>query len=295
MKAFDENDLKYFKIEQYGDFLIVNSSNIDEEIKLINKKKIKNICVNYVLGYDTPNLEFLKKCPDIEMIYIVGDNYQLESLNYLEKLRFISTSSSIEKIDFGNFQKLEYCCINWNKNPLNIEKCQSIIHLKVNKYKSNTNDLSEFPLLEKLQYLELVESPIISLKGIERFKNSLKELECYYLKKLEDIGAIVTLLELNSFVIANCKKIENYNIIERVKSLTKLKITNCNDIESLKFIRNMKNLKFFSFVNTNIKDGDMTPCLNLEYVGFLGKKHYSHSADNIRQMIAEKKRNLSSK
>jgi protein phosphatase 1 regulatory subunit 7 len=38
----------------------------------------------------------------------------------------------------------------------------------------------------------------------------------------------------------------------------------------------MPKLKQFMFVDTNIVDGDLSPCIGLEYSGFFDKKHYSH-------------------
>ena len=36
----------------------------------------------------------------------------------------------------------------------------------------------------------------------------------------------------------------------------------------------MKNLKTFIF-NMNVKDGDLTPCLDLSYVSVKNRKHYN--------------------
>ena len=58
-------------------------------------------------------------------------------------------------------------------------------------------------------------------------------------------------------------------------------ISNCGDISSLDFIESMNNLKFLSFVDTNIIDGDLTPCLRLEYVGTIDKRHYNLRASEL--------------
>ena len=58
--------------------------------------------------------------------------------------------------------------------------------------------------------------------------------------------------------------------------------------DGISFIRKMKNLKFFSFVKTNIKDGDITPCLGLEYAGFDDKRHYSHRMKQVNRIISER-------
>ena len=59
-------------------------------------------------------------------------------------------------------------------------------------------------------------------------------------------------------------------------NLEELGFNDCKEIPSIRFIGNMKSLKKFTFVNTNVLDGDLSACTSLEYVGFLDKKHYSH-------------------
>lgn len=280
----------YFDFKKFGNFLIIDSEIIDNTVDFINTKNIKNILISYVKGYKLSNVDFVKKCQNLERVFIVGDNIELESLNSLKKLKFLSTGSNIKKLDFENFKDLEYCAITWQNNFNNIENCPNIIQLRVDKYKykSKTNDLTLFPQLPKLKHLELVQSSISSLNGIEKFKNVLSEFDGHYLSKLEDVEAVTKLKKLNTLVFTHCKKLKNHSIIENIKSLSKLILTACGEIESISFIKKMKQLRFFSFVDTIITDGDMTPCFNLDYAGFIKKRHYSHSSEEIRKIIQSK-------
>ena len=47
----------------------------------------------------------------------------------------------------------------------------------------------------------------------------------------------------------------------------------------------MPKLKFFSFVDTNIDDGDLTPCMRLEYAGTLNKRHYNMKAEDLPRKL----------
>ena len=60
-----------------------------------------------------------------------------------------------------------------------------------------------------------------------------------------------------------------------------LSLNNCAEISSLKFIQKMKSLEDLRFVKTNVKDGDLSYCEGLKYVGFLPKRHYSHKPENF--------------
>ena len=47
-------------------------------------------------------------------------------------------------------------------------------------------------------------------------------------------------------------------------------------------------LQEISFVEINVEDGDLSPCLGLDYVGFFNKRHYSHTVAEVDAIIAER-------
>ena len=52
--------------------------------------------------------------------------------------------------------------------------------------------------------------------------------------------------------------------------------TKCGEIPALAFLNKLMELESFSFLGTDIIDGDLTPCLRLKFAGFLDKRHHSH-------------------
>lgn len=148
--TISESGFEYFEINNYGSFLKIDSAKLKSTINHINNEQIKNICISPRFGYDLSDLNFLSECPNIEMVFIVDKNYKIEALNNLRYIKFLSTSSNIDKIDFSNFKNLEYCCITWSKTASKIENCQSINHLRINKYDSSQKDLTIFPFLKKI-------------------------------------------------------------------------------------------------------------------------------------------------
>ena len=43
----------------------------------------------------------------------------------------------------------------------------------------------------------------------------------------------------------------------------------------------MPKLEFFSFVDTDVVDGDLTPCMRLDYAGTMNKRHYNIKAEDL--------------
>jgi hypothetical protein len=143
-----------------------------------------------------------------------------------------------------------------------------------------------------------------NLKGIENFQ-SLKRLWIQYGRVLEDITGLSALSNLKDVTIYNCPKLQDLTelancktlqcveleaikkcdltVLGKLEYLELLALNNCGAIPSLKFIEGLKNLIFFTFVDTNVLDGDLTPCLRLAYVGTLDKRHYNLRSDALPQ------------
>jgi hypothetical protein len=92
-----------------------------------------------------------------------------------------------------------------------------------------------------------------------------------------DISAIKHLSEnLKDLEIESAKKIEDFSPIGKVWSLEDLALNNCGTIPSIGFIKHLPHLESMKFWDSTVVDGDVSPCLELEYVYFTNKKHYSH-------------------
>lgn len=280
LKVIDKHE--YFTIEGQGDFLAIKSDDLEKYIDLINSKQIKNIGINFYWGFRIESLNFLRLCPGIEKIYIAGDNYELDVLNYLKRLSYLSTTSDVNNVDFANFRSLTECCISWSKKVQNLDQCVELTHIKIYKY-NLSGDLKMLPVFKKLRTLELVSSPINSLEGIEKY-TLLENFGGYHLSRLISIAAIATLTELDTVILENCKKIEGFDALAANRKLTKIILTNCGKIPSIKFIKELETLSFFTFMGSDVLDGDMRPCIGLKYFAFNNRRHYSHTESEIRAL-----------
>ena len=135
--------------------------------------------------------------------------------------------------------------------------------------------------------LGVVQCSIDSATGVEHLRK-LCCLELSYCPRLEDITPLARLSDgLLELELDHCKKIPDLTFLRCLRRLRKLIVSDCGEVATLGFIKAMTDLEFLSFVGTNVLDGDMTPCFNLKYAGFMNKRHYSHTFEEVEAKIAE--------
>jgi hypothetical protein len=267
------------------DTLVIQGKRINECIEYINNKNITSISIDSIY-YKLNDINFLAECPNVESVGI-GESYinDYSGLTTLKKLKSLSLNEPDQKIDLSTLDTIENLWGFWNKNIHNIGLCNNLKRLKLWKYKSKDNNIMEFSKLDNLEELTLTQSTITSLKGCGGI-NALTKLELNYLRNFEYIDEIEknadTLKELR---FHSCKKIKNHEYVKCLHDLEWLTFGSCGNIQSIEFIKELPKLKKFTFVETNIIDGDLSPCIGLEFVGFNDKKHYSHKFKELNPSI----------
>ena len=71
-------------------------------------------------------------------------------------------------------------------------------------------------------------------------------------------------------------------VVGTIRPLIFLAINDSAEIQTLSFLKGLKLLRHFSFVGTNVKDGDLSACIGIDHVGFNNKRHYSHTYDQLK-------------
>ncbi|MGA2497596.1 MAG: hypothetical protein ABSH20_07630, partial [Tepidisphaeraceae bacterium] len=169
-----------------------------------------------------------------------------------------------------------------------VPDCRRLKRLQLRKYKPPSRNLAELAQVQSLESLQLIQSPICSLQGIERLQR-LWEFEAHYCSRLRDLHALAGIkTSLQRLRLDHCKAIEHPECVHELSGLTHLALCDDRPLQSIGFVRQMPRLAFFAFVGTPVIDGDMTPLFGLNYAGFDNKRHYSHSFDQVQKIIADR-------
>ena len=233
--------------------------------------------------HDCPSLRYLKVCPSISSsdFFDFSPLYE-RTINFLHcSNRYGDRMNKIGKIDFSRICGLESLSLEVNKGTVNFNTIDTLKSLDVGSYSSASGDISDLFCSNRLDTLSIIGSTINSLEGIDKSPH-LQYLTLIRNRNLYDLSALKRVSNsLKTLCIHYCPKIKDYSVISELDQLEKLELRGIKSIPSLKFINHMPSLKTLVF-DAVIEDGDLTPCLNLQYVyTSTQKKHYSISIDQL--------------
>jgi hypothetical protein len=280
---FHINEVFQYKIVRY-------ESTKAAQIKSLFKNGLVNGVSLYPYGgFKDENLDCLLELENLHAVCIQNlPNLSLNLLVELPKLEYLTIDqTTIEStkftIDFSKFTNLKSLATTWHKKLFIKPELSNLEKLYLWKYKSATNDLTDFPQFNQLQTLDLTQGTTTSLNGISRFAK-LNDLALHYLSKLEYLGEL-ELPELKKFRAENCKKLVDHEQLGACSNLEIIRMLSAGNMKSVAFVNQLKQLKSFNFLDTEVLDGDLNPLLRLDSVFFTEKKHYSHKTKNFNQMM----------
>ncbi|PFT49495.1 hypothetical protein [Priestia megaterium] len=277
------------RVENNEEEILINDTYLQECINYIDKNFIKKVDISYP-RYKDVDLEFLKQCPTIEEIALESEYLQdISGITHLKNLKVLSLSEETvidgkNEIDLGKLLNLETLYLTWSKRIKGINKLLNLRELAIWKYKPKSKDLGELAPLKNLRKLILVQSNVENLNGISKLEK-LRKVELNSLRKLNSLSDIKMLSEyLTNLEIESCKNVEDLIEIEHLERLESLTLANCGEISSIDFIKKLPDLKHLVFLGTNVLDGNLLPCVGINYVMFDNKKHYSHKIDFLNEI-----------
>ena len=261
-----------------GDRLIVDPSKIDYIIHYINKKNVKSIVINQSF-FKLDTLNFLEKIPSIEGLYLLLDNLDVSFINKLHNLKVLRINNINNLLDLSNFPNLQVLSFTHSKFVTNISSCKQVFWLWIDNYKKD--NLIELKELVNLQHLNLFQSSIKNLEGIENLTN-LKYIRLDTVKKLESLkGLSQNQINLTVLDIYSALRLNNYEEISNVKSLKQLELRKTGETNSISFIKDLPNLKIIT-LGLKVLDGQMSFLKGVEKVGFIDFSHYSHKMKDFK-------------
>lgn len=239
-----------------------------------------------------------------ENVVKLSTNLKGESLIDLCKFKHLLELSTCKLLTFFNLNKSNVKALHYG-NAIGRLKCESNLIVQLAQLEdlriSNTKDftIGMFNNLKKLRLLWLTQCDIENFRDIKYFVD-LEFIAIHYCNKFVQIDELDELPKLKYLWLENCSKLNNVTVVENIKNLKVLimkslkvknfsflkhmecqstlnclMLDNCGSLESIKFLDDYFNLQAFSCRQTNVLDGDLTPCLRLESARTSDKRHYN--------------------
>ena len=255
-----------------------SSHSLKEQVEFINRYRIEKALII------AENIDFITMCPTLKHLRIIPADSSADEFDY-SPLYKMSQIKSLQCSTIYGFREEFSTCIDCAKiNGLedihianfgykNFNTVETLKGLSLSNYEKM--DMSEAFSSSILDTLSIFQSKIITLEGIQK-SQKMQCLYLYYNRSLQDISVLKKVKRtLRALRIENCPKINDFSVLRELENLELLELSGSNELPSLGFLKKMKNLKTFIF-NMNVKDGDLTPCLDLSYVySEKNRKHYN--------------------
>lgn len=251
---------------------------IHDHVRFINEHSIDKAVIF------ADSIEFVLQCPSLKHISVtpinaVGNGFDFSPLYHMPAIKDLTCHTVYgdrmqfrSSVDYSRIRGLEELGV-YNGGHISFNKVQDLKSLHISTIEAT--NLYEVFCSKKLDTLRIVQCGIRSLRGIEQSE----KIQCVYLhynRVLSDISDLSKVSKtLRALRIENCPKVSDFEVLAELENLELLELSGKNTLLNLSFLKGLKNLKTFIF-NMNVLDGDLTECLNLQYVACLkNRKHYN--------------------
>lgn len=280
-------DYKGFLFRKTTNALILNSTDFDKAIEIMNKDNIFHLEINPNF-FNSYNLDFLSKFSFITGLTILGSSIEdISPIQSLVNLKSLNIEHKLQgELDFEGFINLEDCFFTWGLNgSKTIFNTSSLKKLRIDNY--GNYELNEFSALKMLSSLSLYNAKIVNLLGLNNL-NKLIKIDLTGCSALEDLGEIRNLTNLKELRLDGCKNLSSLEPIKYLSQLKSLSFNNIGNVASLDFVETLNQLEEIFFADdTNIVSGNLHALNGLYKKGslkkavFLHRKHYSHNSQSL--------------
>ncbi len=276
--VYDAVVVKYPNNAPCFSFKLNYPHSLEEQVEFINKYKIEKAVII------SNNIDFITMCPTLKHLRIIpaedsGNGFDYSPLYNMSQIKSVHCPTVYgfreefhTSVDCSKIKGLEDIHIG-KSGYENFNKVETLKSLGLTHY--NRADLSEAFNSKVLDTLAIFCSKIKTLEGIQNSKR-MQCLYLYYNRSLQDISSLGMVRKtLRALCIENCPKINDFSVLGELENLEFLMLLGSNELPSLSFLKTMKNLKTFIF-SMNVKDGDLSACLDLSYVySEKNRRHYN--------------------
>ena len=219
---------------------------LEEHIQYIQENQLEKV---YVVAED---ISFLRQCPSITSAKIIpaysaakfdySPLYDMPNLKELNCQTVYGYKDALKaEVDYSHFPSLHNVYASGAKGHHNLESVKGLRHLYLGQGQPASKALTGFDF-SKLTKLDLCQSPIRSLSGIEQ-ATCLQNFSLSYCRSLEDVAALASIGEsLTSLEIESCGRIKDFSWLYRLPNLENLVLFGSNMLPNLGFLKSMQNL-----------------------------------------------------
>lgn len=267
--------------------LLRSRKSLKEHIDYIQEKHIKKAIVV------AEDIAFIRECPELEYLWILpaisAKNFDFSPIYDLPNLKWLQCETmyglgamyentekvKISSVDYQHFPKLKKLQIKGAKGHENVHAANSVESLLLSFGFPSAKTLSGFLPGASLKSLDLSQSPVESLDGIE-IAGQLQRLELAYNRRLTDISALRTVKDTLAYLsIEKCGKITDFSVLRELSNLQFLTLKGSNVLKDLSFLEGLPKLRNFH-LTMNVEDGDLGRCCSIPFVKVQNRKHYTH-------------------
>lgn len=270
----------------------VSSDNVDEAIEAVQSGAADGFFLASGRGFRPKDFPKLCATPNLKGIAAVtpGD-IDWHLLNQRRDLSFLDLAYAHHDIDLSLQERLESLSIIYNPKSHLPPPTAPLRRLIIRGYSPKAGDLSELTAYPSLEYLSCTQGKLRSLNGA----SSIAKLKtaCFHYQKCLASVADLSHSPVETLVLDRCPKVTDVETLTMCSALKEFFYIKCRPLQSLRFLNHMKAIEVFTFVETNVLDGDMSPLLRLLYSGFDDKRHFSHSYKQVQEHIAAQQRSTS--
>lgn len=237
------------------------------------------------------DLGFLSDFPNLRFLEVRGGLLLPEQLAPLVNLRGLLVNAVSGGIDFSSFPHLEEFRGPWHAANTGIAACRKLRKLWLTQYRSKSGGLQELAGCIRLECLGVADSPIETLDGISSLED-LRYLTLAHTNRLTSVAELgLTGRRLREVDVEKATSLRDYAPLGRIELLRMLRLVDCGPMKSLAWMKSLSALEEFSFVGTDVIDGDLnrlTRLPALRYVNMSGKRHFSHTASELERLLRER-------
>lgn len=260
----------------------VDSRRLDEALALVESSEVDGVFLSRMSGFNGEDLpKVCRTRPLKAMVIYLVNSADLSVLSQLSDLEMLQVKGQSQPLNLKALSNLRKLTTNWTAKTVLPEAAVNMTILTLSGFKPKSGDLEMLFRFAALEELALTRCTHRTLDGFTAF-TALRKAEFNYCRNLVSVSGVSGSC-IQELILNHCPKVTDLEALN-CPGLSTLHYVDCRPIQSLVFLKRLIGLREFTFVGTDVIDGDLSPLVGLRYSGFIDKRHFSHTYEEIRRI-----------